>query len=310
MLPPRRLALGLSFLFCALALACGLASRPAEAAALEVVPPRVLGMGNAGRAAASGTAGPTLNPSGISLVRSYVVEGAYEYLSAEQGNAFHAVIADSTSGSNVGGGLRYTYANAAPAGTWEGAEALSRHEIGLSLSFPFNDHVAIGATGRYLRTARTLPGGSEEKNTGITYDAGITIRPVSIFSIGFVGYGLRDMKDPQAPFGYGGGIALVPMPEFVLVADAAVDLRRYVPEGGDQRKAVTISGGAEYTSAARLAMRAGGGRDGLRRAGFGTLGASVLSESGALDVGGRLDFNEGDKVWMIGVSLRLFVPAP
>ena len=294
------------------------AALPASAAPLQVVPNRVLGMAGAGRGAASGTAGPTLNPSGISLVRSYVVEGAYQYLSDQQGHLAHVAIADSTSASNVGGGLTYTYATAAPEGTIadaDGAQKLSRHEVGLSLSFPFNDHIAIGVTGRYLRMARefaagggTLPAGVTEENTsGVTFDAGLTIRPLDRISLGFCGYGLRDMKNAQAPFGFGGGVAVVPLPELLLVADTVVDLRSYVPEG---KKAVTFAGGAEYTMVSRFALRGGGGRDGLRRAGFGTLGVSALSESGALDLGGRLDFGQGEKTWVFGVSLRLFVPAP
>lgn len=283
--------------------------RPAAAAPLQFTPNRVLGMGGAGRAAASGTAGPTLNPSGMSLVRSYVVEGAYQYLSAQQGHLAHVAIADSTSASNIGGGLTYTYATASPAGTVvdaAGAESLSRHEAGLSLSFPFNDHVAIGVSGRYLRMTRGLAGGVEENSSGVTFDAGITVRPIDRIALGFAGYGLRDMKNPQAPSGFGGGLAVVVIPELILVGDVIVDRGTYLPE---PKKAVTYTGGAEYTMVSRFALRGGGGRDGAQRAGFGTLGISALSESGALDLDGRLDFG-GEKAWVIGVSLRLFVPAP
>jgi hypothetical protein len=286
----------------------GVASgQPAAAAPLQFTPNRILGMGGAGRAAASGTAGPTLNPSGMSLVRSYVVEGAYQYLSDQQGHLAHVAIADSTSGSNVGGGLTYTYATASPAGLIDGAESLSRHEAGLSLSFPFNDHVAIGVTGRYLKMTRGLAGGIEENSSGITFDAGITVRPIDRIALGFVGYGLRDLKNAQAPSGFGGGAAVVVVPELILVADAIVDRGTYLAE---PKKSVTYAGGAEYTMAARFALRGGGGSDGARHAGFGTLGISALSESGSLDLDGRLDFGEGEKAWVIGVSLRLFVPAP
>jgi hypothetical protein len=278
----------------------------ATAAPLQFTPNRALGMGGAGRGAASGTVGPTLNPSGISLVRSYVVEGAYQYLSDQQGHLAHVAIADSTSGSNIGGGLTYTYATASPAGTIDGAESLSRHEGGLSLSFPFNDHVAIGVTGRYLKMTRGLAGGVEENTSGVTFDAGITVRPIDRIALGFVGYGLRDLKNAQAPAGFGGGIALVVIPELILVADSVVDRGTYLAE---PKKTVTYAGGAEYTAASRFAMRGGGGRDGARHTGFGSLGLSALSESGALDLDGRLDFG-GEKAWVIGVSLRLFVPAP
>ncbi|HEY0714829.1 MAG TPA: hypothetical protein VGF45_19265, partial [Polyangia bacterium] len=71
----------------------------AQAGALEVVPTRALGVGGALRGSAAGTVGPALNPSGISLTRSYVVEGLYQYLQAPGGHLTHVAIADSTSAS-------------------------------------------------------------------------------------------------------------------------------------------------------------------------------------------------------------------
>src|SRR5215208_2580193 len=77
---------------------------------------RSIGMGGALRGAATGTAALSLNPSGISLARSYVVEGGYQYLRGLDGHVAGLAIADSTSGFNLGGGLYYTYATAAPGG--------------------------------------------------------------------------------------------------------------------------------------------------------------------------------------------------
>src|SRR5689334_21205263 len=65
--------LRLSLVFAAVSLAL-LVSRPARALD-EMVNPRALGMGEALRGAASGGAGPLMNPSGMSLVRTYSVEG-------------------------------------------------------------------------------------------------------------------------------------------------------------------------------------------------------------------------------------------
>jgi hypothetical protein len=184
---------------------------------------------------------------------------------------------------------------------------MSRHEVGLSLSFPFGDRVAVGGTARYLRLERETAGAVQEKNTGFTFDAGITVRPIDRLSFGFCGYGLKDMEDPQAPSGFGGGVALVPVPELVIAADAVLDRRTYVPGAG---KAITYSGGAEYTWAAKFAVRGGGGRDGLREAGFGTLGFTALTESGAIDIGGRMDLGGSEKAYVVAASLRLFVPTP
>jgi hypothetical protein len=74
-----------------------------------------------------------------------------------------------------------------------------------------------------------------------------------------------------------------------------------------------VLGGAEATLASRVVLRAGLGYDGP----FGTLrgsaGAAVLSEIGAIDVGVQGDLTtsnaEPTRAYVLGVSLRLFVPA-
>ncbi|HEY0710490.1 MAG TPA: hypothetical protein VGG33_27040 [Polyangia bacterium] len=274
-------------------------SATAHAGVLEVLPTRALGLGGALRGAAAATAGPTMNPSGISLTRSYVVEGLYQYLNAPGGHLTQVAIADSTSASNIGGGLTYTYATASP----DGGGELGRHEVGLSLSLPLGDRLAIGGTGRYLRVWN--PG--VERRTGFTFDAGLTIRALDRVSLGLAARGLNDFKDAQAPATFAGGLAVSPTGELTLLADAILDRRTYV-EGADA--VFSFLGGAEYTWASRVAVRAGGGRDGVGEVGYGSLGVSILGESGALDFGGRMDFGGGDSNFIFGLSARLFVPAP
>jgi hypothetical protein len=285
-----------------------LATTTARAASLELVPTRARGMGGALRGAAAGTSAPALNPSGISLVRSYVVEGAYHYLQDQSGHLAQVALSDSTSASNIGGAVMYTYGTASK----DGAES-SRHEGTLSLSFPFGDYVALGGSVRYLKLRATPAGGAEDKRSGFTFDAGLTIRPSAKLSIGLVGYGLKDFKDPQVPRAFGGGVALLPLAELVIVADLVLDQRTYEhaldPTVGN---AWSFMGGAEYTFVSRLGVRLGGGHDGVRDRGYLTAGLTALGEMGAIDVGARLDLGgtHPANAMYVGVALRLFVPSP
>jgi hypothetical protein len=288
------------------ALAGTLASGPARAGDLQVVPPRSLGMGGALRGAATGGGAIMLNPSGMSLARSYVVEGSYHFLNSEEGHLAHVSVVDSTSGFNLGGGLYYTYATASP-----GAAADSgRHEAGLALSFPFGDRVSVGGTVRYLRARRETGAGSTgtvARTNGFTFDAGITVRPVRPVTIGLVGYGLRDLQDAQVPRAVGGGVAVAPTEQLLFAVDALYDYRTSEIARG---KTLSVFGGAEYTAAARFALRAGGGKGGPRERTFATLGVSLLSEIGAIDVGARSDVQSGEKDVFVGLAARLFVPTP
>jgi hypothetical protein len=280
---------------------------PARAGDLQVVPPRSLGMGGSLRGAAAGGGAIMLNPSGMSLARSYVVEGSYHFLNREHGHLGHVSVVDSTSGFNMAGGLYYTYANASP----DGLPSSGRHEGGAALSFPFGDKVTVGGTLRYVRATRS-PGENPmvepgNKTSGFTFDVGMSIRPAPILTLGLVGYGLRDLEDAQVPRAFGGGIALVPTEQLVVALDGLLDFRTSEAAKG---KTLSVFGGAEYTFATQFAFRLGGGRGGPRERSFGTIGASVLGEIGALDFAARTDFSGPDRDVFIGLAGRLFVPTP
>ena len=152
---------------------------------------RALAMGGAGRADARGDQGPRLNPSGMSLARLYTVEGGYQFITRDGGHVARVSVVDSTSGSNLAGGLYYSYRTATPAGL----PGLVGHEAGLSLSLPLADRAFLGVTGKYVYAS----GGFAEpvgaaKHSGITADAGVTVRAASFLTIGVVGYNLRDLS--------------------------------------------------------------------------------------------------------------------
>jgi hypothetical protein len=270
-------------------------SAPALADGLLFPGTRPLGAGGAMRALATGDAGPQLNPSGISLIRTYQLEGAYQYGKTAGSQDARVSAVDSTSGLNLGGALSYAYHRVSSNGVTE-----TGHLIGGSLSFPFADKVFVGGTAKYLYSAGT------DHHSGLTYDAGLTVRPISLLSFGVAGYNLRDTGLAWMPRGIGGGVALIPIPTLLFVVDTVFE--KVI---GDPLRDNTTHymGGAEFSFASSAAIRAGGGWNGLSKNSYLSAGVTALSaELGALDAGLRQDVSGEGKTTMVGISARLFVP--
>jgi hypothetical protein len=274
----------------------------------EMTPPETLGMGGAARGWATGDAGPLLNPSGMSLTKAYTLTGTYEYASRLSQQFVHASVVDSTSPFALSGGLYYTYHAQSPAGAPSG----SGHEGAFALSYPFGPYVSLGATFKYLKL---LDGDAYAGHGGgVTFDVGATIRPTHVASIGLVGTNLRDLGTSEATRAIGYGVALLPVPGLLVTADG---LTRLTADNQTGRKGTSLMGGAAYTFAGKVAARAGGGYDASTGNGYLTVGASVVSEIGAIDGGLRQDVTRGVIVagsgeaheTVVGISLRLFIPA-
>jgi hypothetical protein len=274
----------------------------------ELTPPEALGMGGAARGWATGDEGPLMNPSGMSLTKAYTLTGSYEYASRLSQQFIHASVVDSTAPINLAGGLYYTYHAQSPSG----APAGSGHEGGLALSYPFGPYVSVGATVKYFK----LLGGDADAghSGGVTFDVGATIRPTQIVSVGIVGTNLRDLGTSEATQALGYGAALLPIPALLVTADG---LTRFTADNQTGRKGTSLMGGAAYTIAGKVAVRAGGGYDGSTANGYLTAGASIVSEVGAVDAGLRQDVTQGvivagggrERETVVGVSLRLFIPS-
>ena len=258
---------------------------------------RALGAGGTMRAAATGDAGPMLNPSGMSLVRAYTAEGAYQYGSRDSTHDGHVSVVDSTSGLNLGGALFYTYHAASPGGVGQTGQM-----GGASLSFPLGDVLFIGVTGKYLHYSTTK---------GFTVDAGLTLRPMQFLSLAAVGYNLTNPGGSAAPQAVGGGACLSLLPGLLLLADSVLErVHKDAANPQETRSSVYyVMGGGEY-QIKTLAVRLGGGSDGLHQSGYLSGGFSFVSGIGALDLSLRQDISGDRKGTFVGVSARLFVPAP
>jgi hypothetical protein len=259
---------------------------------------RALGTGGAMRAAATGDAGPMLNPSGIMLIRSYIMEGAYQYGSRDSTHDAHVSLVDSTSAFNLGAGLFYTFHSASPASVSQ-----TGHLGGVSLSFPLGDVVFLGGTAKYLHFSSETNGNTDVKK-GFTFDAGLTIRLAQFLSLAAVGYNLTNPQTSFAPQGVGGGVSLSLLPGLLLLVDSVLER---VPKDPTRSSAYYVMGGAEYL-AKSMALRLGGGGDSLNHGGYLSGGLSSVSPTGALDVSLRQDISGNRKGTFVGVSGRLFIP--
>lgn len=263
---------------------------------------RSLGAGGALRGAASGDSGPMLNPSGISLLRAYVVDGAYQYGSSDSSQGAHVAVIDSTSAFNIGGALTYTFQHAKP-----GKDVnQTTHLFGGSLSFPLGDIVFLGGSAKYLQYKYDDPS-RLDKSKGFIFDAGLTIRPIPFFSLGFVGYNLSNRENNFIPLGFGGGLSVNVIPGALSLLLDGVYERVY--RDPTREKTYWIMGGAEFNSQI-MSFRLGGGRDGVSRNGYLSGGVSFVSEIGAVEVAVRQDVSGDHKSTFIGAGGRLFVPAP
>ena len=281
----------------------------AQAAAPPVPGTRALGMGGALRGSATGDSALLLNPSGMSLMRAYVIEAAYVHdkIGAGNTNLGRLSVVDSTSGFNIAGGLYYNYLADEPAG----APKRAGHEGGLALSVPLGEHLFLGGTAKYLRlrNSGTLPAGTPSLVKGFTFDAGLTLKPVNMISIGLVGQNLADLHTDRAPRTAGGGVTVGATSELLFAFDAVLDFTTARDTGG-HGNLWSFMGGGEYLLAKRFALRAGGGRRGTTHAGYLAVGGSFVGEVGALDVGFQQDLGGSPKETFIGASARLFLPSP
>jgi hypothetical protein len=264
---------------------------------------RTIGMGEASRAYAVGNVGPALNPSGMSLVKNFqVLEGSYGYSSRLHAHTLHASMVDNTSNFGIGGGLYYNYRFSEPPGVPSGRG----HEAGLALSVPLAMRATLGGTVKYFSlSGAEAPAGNM---SGVTFDIGATITVLPKLSLAVVGTNLRDLHNSNATQGVGYGIALIPMPDLVIVADGWT---RFTPDNYTGRKGTNVMVGGDLTIGGKFDVRLGGGYDAATQNGYGAAGVSLVSEVGAIDGGIRQDIvvHAGSlRATVVAVSLRLFIP--
>ncbi len=298
--------------------------RAPRAGADDIVGTRALGMADALSAAAVGSAAVHLNPSGMTLVRGYVVEGAYGYRGTDGVSSSDASIVD-TMTSRIGAGVFFNYLTASPkAGTFlpgtlpsDGKVDRSGYQLGLALALPLAEFLHLGATGKYATyESKTTGLPALDVGSGFTMDAGATLRLGSLVNLAVAGTNLIDLKTRETPVGLGFGAALFALEVLVLDFDVRFDFSSFQDAAGRDQVVPKYAFGGELFLQS-FALRAGYLNDrGARYAAgrtplplqFATFGLSIVGKGGALDAGLRQQVSgSGDHESLFNVGLRLFL---
>jgi hypothetical protein len=267
----------------------------------DTLGPREIAVGEALRGDATGSTGPELNPSSISLNRELVFEGGYGYRGSDSASLIGVSACDSTNA--MPGCFFYDYAGANPE---LGGMTLHRttHVAGVALSRMVVPRILIGATGRYYDFSSDMAG--DTSGSGTTFDLGATVRLTNSINFGFAAQNLwSTTRSPEFPRTVGGGLYARPLNPLALSFDA-----RWRVEGADRS--------ARYGGGADLFLSGGDGQDGYSLRGGALhdngLGATYLSAglgfssmSWGVDVAGRREVKGGDETLIIA-SMRVFGP--
>lgn len=266
----------------------------------DALSPRAIGVGESLRAAATGSLATSLNPSGLVMSRSFVIEGSYGYRPEDHAHIQSVSICDSVT-NRVGACLFYRHLSADP------SEAGDRtmHEVGITAAIPLGPNLAFGVTNKYVNYGETVmevvPVDTSKK--GLTFDAGLTFRVMPMLSLGVVGYNLFGGDDARYSRALGGGAAFNLGSRLLLAADAKYDF---------EAASTRFGGGLEFLFSGAdgqqgVPLRAGYVYDSEGEGSYLTGGLGFVTPRVALDLGARKQVANGDEL-MVQFSLRLFLP--
>ena len=234
----------------ALALVPSVALGQVQTAPETPVTARVMALGGGGHAIAQSTSALYVNPAAMSMSRVYHVDSSVLWDPSVGRWSFGGAVVDST--RTVGAGLAYHYS------LLDGDTR--NHDVRVSVGATLTEGVSLGITGRYLDYVgpATANGVRGSAYTGLTVDAGISLKPWSWLAFGITGYSLSNPDTALSPLSIGGGIGIIPVDTLHIVADTLWDLTSFA-DGPRAR----WSGGVELL-AARVPLRIGYTYDDIR----------------------------------------------
>jgi hypothetical protein len=223
----------------------------------EIPSARAVGMGGALNALGVSTTALYLNPANMPLARVYHLEALGAYGPQAQRQTYGLAIVDSViNAARLAGGVAGTYNELDPSGlhrVWTDVRA--------GLALPLGEHLALGATGRWLRVDQAAGAGpfgpsfASDGTSGsalfnaLTVDLGATA-VLGDFRMGVVGHNLTNPGTSLAPttaaagVGYGGQV-------FSIEVDGLLDFTTF---GGTRGR---VMAGGELFVADHYAFRAG-----------------------------------------------------
>ena len=251
---------------------------------------RSAGMGNATRAFASSDEALWVNPAGIAATTRFNINASAAFEPPNGLQLYSIGSIDSQLNSDaafpMSGGLSYSYYRS---GHGEAKRSGSIVLLGLALPL-WNQAFTVGVTGKYLY----LNGASD--TNAATMDVGVILRPISLLSIGAVGYNLIDVHSIEARRSWGFGVALGNDNSFRLAFDLKLE-----PNELDEWK-VSYFAGAEYLFGGVVMPRVGYTYDALRQTHKAGGGVSVFLGVLALEGAYQYIFDGGH---FFGFTLRV-----
>lgn len=219
--------------------------------------PRMLALGGPMRGSSNSLSALYSNPANMAVAQVYHL-GAFAQIHPEaRRQSYGGAIVDSLiSSTGLSGGL---------GGIWtlQDPDGLDRQwmDLRFALALPLGDIFFLGVGARYLTLQQngTGPLGRSEVSGGlqdsnilqtVTFDAGVTLRPVPEFSIALTGNNLTNLDTALFPIMGGLGLGFS-TEDFSLNADATLESR------SDEQTNVRVSGGGELLLADRIMLRAG-----------------------------------------------------
>jgi hypothetical protein len=270
----------------------------------DLIDPRSVAMGEAGRGTATGESSIGLNPSGAASNHELAVEVDYGYRLSDSASLVTASACDSTNA--VPGCFYYHYTGASPDSIPGTHTHSGLHVFGSTLSYPLTPNVAFGTGLKYyhfdsddLAETGGMPSTTVDS---FAFDAGLTAHLGSMLSIGAAGYNLIG-PSAEMPRALGGGIYVRPVSMLTLAFDS-----RWLIFNGDHS--------ARYGGGVNLMLSPSGGQMGVPISGGvlhdDDLGVTYLSGGlGLTTMGFGLDVTarfavDGPKDTEILASLRLW----
>jgi opacity protein-like surface antigen len=223
----------------------------------EIENPRTLALGGAQRALSYSLGGLFTNPANMATSSVYHLGGIAEIWPEADRFSYGGGAVDSIVNSKgLAGGIGGTVSR-------QDRDGIDRdyNDLRFALALPFQDKFFVGLGGRFLWLSqdgrgpleRSLASSGLAKErivTGLSLDAGVTIRPAEGFSLAVVGNNLSDPGTGFQPLSAGAGLGYS-VKQFGIEADVVFDFTTW------ERTTVRAMGGAELLVGESVPLRAG-----------------------------------------------------
>lgn len=240
---------------------------PPSSHGAEIEGPRVLGMGGAYSAIATGPDTIRINPAGIGMNKVYLMKAGYR-LSNDDAKTYNLSILDfKTSSAPLG--ISYTKEE-------RGEEERNYGTLSFSNSA---SSTLIGLSIKYFKDTRL-------DETAYSYDIGILMRPTDELNISLVGKNLEKTDLYFVHETYTAGTAYKITSELTVAADYSRDSNL------DDDNTISALG-LQYAINTALSIRGGYSRDEISDADYYSTGLSIFDRTGYLEYGYR--WNKDDK---------------